>query len=193
MNTRTLKVTVVGTGSDGYSVHTGPGGLILGGSARITNSDVFVNGTVTMTGAAQIGTSSQPVDVRVAHQVCPTTTDPGPSYPQVCTTGQPISLQWSTFIYGSVCATNQTSYGPNPAKNIQQGSGGQGLMLGCVAPPVSTPSYDRTAHINNITTTGAGNNNTYTCQSGPFLRTWPGNLRLTGKKKKKKRRCWWKL
>jgi len=180
ISTRKVKVTVVGTTSEGYSVHSGPGGLILGGSANITNSDVFVGGTITMTGAARIGTSSQPLDVNVAHQACPTGNNPGPTYPVVCTSGQPISLQWSTYIYGNVCATNQTSYGPNPSKNILPGNGGQGLMLGCIAPPVSPPTYDRAAHIAAMTTTGAGNSNTYVCNNWPFTRTWPANLKLTG-------------
>lgn len=180
LSTRKVKVTVVGTTSEGYSVHSGPGGLILGGSANITNSDVFVGGTITMTGAARIGTNSQPLDVNVAHQACPTGNNPGPTYPVVCSSGQPISLQYSTFIYGNVCATGQTSYGPNPGKNILPGNGGSGLMLGCTAPTTAPPTYDRAAHIAAVTTTGAGNDNTYVCNNWPFTRTWPANLRLTG-------------
>ncbi|HJQ09371.1 MAG TPA: hypothetical protein VJ836_07895 [Candidatus Saccharimonadales bacterium] len=178
VSTRIVKVTVVGTESEGYSVMSGPGGLILGGSANITNSDVYVNGTITLTGAARIGTNSQPLSVNVANQACPTGASPGPTYPQVCSSGQPISMEWSTNIYGSVCATGQTSTGPN--NNIKPGVGGQGLIAGCVAPPVSQPSYDRAAHIASMTTTAAGNSNTYTCQSWPFNRTWPDGLRLNG-------------
>lgn len=180
ISTRKIKVTVVGTTSEGYSVHTGPGGLTLGGSANITNSEVYVGGTITMTGAARIGTNSQPLDVNVAHQACPTGNNPGPTYPTVCSSGQPISLQYSTFIYGNVCATGQTNYGPNPIKNIQPGNGGQGLMLGCIAPTATPPTYDRAAHIARMTTTAAGNSNTYVCNSWPFTRNWPANLRLTG-------------
>jgi hypothetical protein len=180
ISTRTLKVTVVGTTSGGYSVYTGPGGLILGGSANITNSDVYVNGKITMTGAARIGTHSQPLNVNVANLACPTGTNPGPTYPQLCTTTEPISLTNSTFIYGSVCATGQTSTGPNPSGNIQGGSTGQGLIVGCTAPVVSSPTYDRNAHIAAVTTTGAGNSNTYVCNNWPFTRNWPANLRLTG-------------
>lgn len=177
ISSRTVKVTVVGTGSEGYSVHTGPGGLILSGSANITNSDVFVNGTLSLSGAAKIGTHNQPVKVDVANQACPTSG--GATYPQVCTT-QPISLAWSTNIYGTVCATNQTSYGPNPARNILPGVSGEGLKIGCVAPPVEQPSFDKASYIAGMTTTGAGNSNAYTCQSWPFDRNWPAKLRLTG-------------
>lgn len=184
VNTRKIKVTVVGTGSEGYSVHTGPGGLILGGSASITNSDVYVNGTLQMSGAAKIGTPSQPVDVRVAHQACPSGNNPGPTYPQTCTTGQPIALQWSTHIYGSVCATGQTYYGPDPAGNILPGNGGQGLMLGCVAPPVSPPTYDRAAHVGRMAVNANPNDVNYNCTQwrnpDGFTRTWPADIRLNG-------------
>lgn len=180
---RQVKVTVVGTSSPGYSVHSGPGGLLLGGSAAITNSSVYVNGGITMSGAAKIGSYSQPLTVNVANQLCPTGNNPGPTYPRVCTTGQPISTAWSTNIYGTVCATGQTSNNNgsgNPSGNILPGSTGSGLMLGCIAPPVDPPTYNRAAHIAGVTTTAAGNSNTYTCQSWPFDRTWPNGLRLNG-------------
>lgn len=182
-STKIVKVTVVGTSSEGYSVHTGPGGLILGGSANITNSDVYVNGGITMTGAAKIGTAAFPLNVNVANQMCPTGNNPGATYPTVCSTGQPISTAYSTNIYGSVCATGQTSNhngSTNPNGNILPGNGGAGLKLGCVAPPVTPPTYDKAAHVASMTTTAASNSNTYTCQSWPFDRTWPANLRLNG-------------
>ncbi len=180
INTRTVKVTVVGTQSEGYSVYTGPGGLILGGSAKITNSDVYVNGTITLNGASSIGTASQPLKVYAANYVCPTSG--GPTYPQVCTTTQPISLAYSTNIYGTVCATNQTSTGPN--NNIQGGSTGQGLVLGCTAPQVSTPTYDRQAQINAVTTTKPSSDSDIDCtkwrSADKFARTWSANLKITG-------------
>lgn len=183
ISTRIAKVTIVGTGSTGYAVHTGPGGLILGGSANITNTDVFVNGGITMTGASKIGTYSQPLNVDVANQVCPTGNNPGPTYPQVCTNSQPISTAWSTTIYGSVCATGQTSNNypsNNPSGNILPGSTGQGLKPGCTAAPVTPPSYNKAGHIAGVTTTGSGNSNTYVCKNWPFSRSWPSNLKLTG-------------
>lgn len=183
VSTQMIRVTIVGTGSEGYSVHTGPGGLILGGSANITNSDVFVNGTITLTGSSKIGTPSQPLNVNVAHQSCPTGNNPGPSYPTICTSGQPISTAWSTAIYGTVCATNQTSNNypsGNPNGNILPGSTGEGLKIGCASDPVTAPSYNRLAHIASVTNTGSGNNNNYVCKSWPFERNWPANLKLTG-------------
>lgn len=174
VSTRRIKVTIVGTNSEGYSVFTGPGGLNLSGSANITNSDVYVNGKIALSGSAKIGTSSQPLNVNVAHSACPPGTNPGPTYPQVCTTGQPISFSGSSKIYGSVCATGQTN-----SSNILTGSGGQGLISGCVAPPVSTPTYDRSAHIAAVTTTGSASNSLYECK-GSSTKTWPSNLKLTG-------------
>lgn len=179
-STRTIKATAVGTGSPGASVYTGPGGLILGGSANITNSNVFVNGYIDLNGASKIGTNSQPVDVNVAHYSCPPGANPGPTYPQVCSSGEPISMDMSTYIYGTVCATNQVSTGPRPGGNILPGDGGGGLQPGCVAPPVSTPTYDKAAHLAAVEVTGSGSDNTYVCNSWPFDRTWPENLQLNG-------------
>lgn len=182
VNKRTIRVTVVGTSSNGYSVHTGPGGLILGGSANITNSDVYVNGTISLSGASKIGTQAQPLKVYAGNFACPTGTTPGPTYPQVCSSGQPITFAQSTAIYGTVCATGQTSTGPN--NNIKTGSGGSGLVPGCVAPQVAPPTYDRAAQIAAVTTTKASSDTTIDCSSyvNPvgFVRTWPANLKITG-------------
>ncbi len=178
ISTRAIKATVVGTGSPGYSVHTGPGGLLLSGSANISNSDVYVNGYIQLSGAAKIGTHSNPVEVKVANQRCPSGNNPGPTYPSVCSIGEPISLAHSTNIFGTVCATGQVSVGPN--NNISGGSSGLGLQPGCVAPPVSPPGYNRAAHISRVTTTGSGNSNSYVCNNWPFERTWPADLSLTG-------------
>ena len=177
-STRVVQVTVVGTTSEGYSVVSGPGGLILGGSANITNSSVFVGGTITLTGAAKIGTSTKPLSVDVANKACPAGANPGATYPVVCTNSQPIALDWSTNIYGNVCATGQTTKGPN--NNIQTGNGGLGLIMGCTAPDVSPPTYNKAAHVAAVSTTAAGTSNTYVCASWPFDRTWPSNLKLTG-------------
>jgi len=176
--TSKVRVTVVGTGSSGYSVFSGPGGLILSGSANVTNSNVYVGGTISLSGASKIGTYSNPITLNVANDACPTGANPGSSYPQVCTSTQPISMAYSTNIYGTVCATGQTSTGPN--NNIQGGSGGSGLQAGCTAPSASPPSYNRQAQISAVTTTASGTSNTYVCNSYPFNRTWPGNLELTG-------------
>lgn len=178
-STRKIKVTVVGTSSEGYSVYTGPGGLILSGTANIVNSDVFVGGGITMTGTSKIGTISNPVHVDVGNMLCPTGSNPGSTYPQVCSNGnQPISMQNNTNIYGSVCATGQTSTGPN--NNIQGGNGGSGLEVGCTAPNATPPSYDKSAQVAAVTTSGAGNSSIYNCTSKQTTRTWPANLKLTG-------------
>lgn len=178
VSARTVQVTVVGTTAPGYSVMTGPGGLILTGSGNITNSSVYVNGTIRLTGAAKIGTASKPLKVDVANKACPAGSTPGDSYPSVCTSTQPIAMDWSTNIYGTVCATGQTSTGPN--NNIKPGNGGQGLLIGCTAPESIPYTYDRTAHINATTTTASATDNTYVCQNWPFDRVWPAGLRLNG-------------
>lgn len=177
--TREIKVTVVGTTSAGNGVAAGPGGLILGGSAIITNANVYVGGTLTMTGASKIGTAATPITLNDANDACPKGSNPGSTFPQVCSgSSQPISLAQSTDIYGTVCATGQTSTGPN--NNIQGGVGGSGLEAGCTAPVTATPTYNRSAQISAVTTDASGSSNTYVCNSYPFNRNWPANLELTG-------------
>lgn len=183
---RTVKVTIVGTSTPVPSVISGAGGLILNGSASVTNSDVRVNGFIDLNGSSKIGTQAQPVNVEVAHQNCPAGA-PDPTYPKYCTSGQPITMDHSTAIYGTVCARNQTSTGPN--NNIKTGDGGQGLLSNCVNDPDAPdsqplPTYDRAAHIAAVTTTGNATDINYDCSkwmSGQgFSRTWPANLQLNG-------------
>jgi len=175
---QSIKVTVAQTQSSGYSVLSGPGGLILNGSANIENSSVYVGGSITLTGATQIGSYNSPLTVDVGNDSCPTGSDPGPTYPTVCDNGtQPISLDYSTKIYGSVCATGQTSTGPN--NNIQGGSTGQGLEAGCTAPVAHPPTYNRPAQIDAVTTTASASDSQYDCSGNKSI-TWPSNLELTG-------------
>ncbi len=175
---RKVKVTVVGTASAGYSVSTGPGGLILGGSASITNSSVYVNGTITMTGTSSIGTQTNPVTVDAGNIACPKGSSPGSTYPTLCSDGnQPLSLAFSTKIWGTVCATGQTSTGPN--NNIKGGNGGLGLQVGCTAPTVSQPVYDRAGIIGGMATTASGTSGAYVCNGNKSV-TLPANVQLTG-------------
>lgn len=192
MSERTVKVSLVGTAAPAPSVYAGAGGLILGGSASINNSDVYVNGTISLTGNTHIGSATSPARVNVAYMTCPGGNNPGPSYPQVCTTGQPISIaDWSnSSIIGTVCATKQTQakFPDSPYNNngpqIRGGITGGGLIPGCVAPPLPMPTYDRAAHISRMSTSGNASDTTYDCskwvQTAGFVRTWPSNLRLNG-------------
>lgn len=189
IGTSKVRVTVVGTQSDGNSVATGPGGLTLSGSASITNSNVYVNGTIQMSGNTHIGTDSNPVNVNVANIACPAGSNPGPTYPSLCTSTQPISIpDWSgSSIIGTVCATGQTqskfpdSQWNNNDPQIRAGtgpSGGSGLVLGCEAPEVSTPFYDRAAIVNAVSTISTTSTSPYNC-NGSSTVAYPPNMRLT--------------
>ncbi len=179
--TRKIKVTMVGTSSTGYSVFSGPGGLTLNGVGAIVNSAIYTGGSITLTGAAQIGTLVTPLTVDVANNQCPQGSNPGATYPQVCTDGtQPISVGGMSHIYGTVCATGQTS-----TAGISGGlSGGSGLQPGCVAPKVSMPTYDRQAQIDAVATTGTGATGSYGCSNGVLglgaAANWPANVKITG-------------
>lgn len=187
---RRVKVTIVSTSSPGYSVQAGAGGLILRGSAAITNSQVYVNGYIELHGAARIGQENAPLDIFVANQNCPNGSNPGATYPQVCTTGQPIRISdWSSVaVIGNVCATGQTQAAfptsKSPPAQIRGGSGGAGLITGCTAPVAPMPTYDRSAHIASMTTNADPNNIDYNCSQWQsphgFVRTFPANIRLNG-------------
>lgn len=151
-----------------YSVISGAGGLFMSNSSKVVGGDVFINGEINMANSAQIGLSTKPVNVRVAHQICPSPADT--TYPRVCAVnenGQPISMSNTAHIYGQVTATNQTN-----------GSGmtNPGLVAGSV-PPEALPTYDRQAQksavTNNMTAAAAS------C-SGDTTRIWPANTKITG-------------
>lgn len=175
VDTRIIKVTVVGTSSGGYSLYGGPGGITLSGSASIYNSSVYTEGGIRLSGNALLGNPLTPVNVDAANQQCPTGNNPGPTYPQVCSNGtQPISTSGHGQIYGNVCATGQTS-----SSGISGGLGGQGLEAGCTAPTGQMPTYDRMAQINAVTTTATGASATSGC-TALTPKTWAANVKFTG-------------
>jgi hypothetical protein len=145
-----------------YSVVAGAGGLYMSNSSKIVGGDVFINGEVRLSNSAQIGLSTKAVNVSVADQICPNPADS--SYPRVCANGEfgePITINNTAHIYGTVKATNQT----NSAKMSNPG-----LTSGTVAPQV-LPTYDRAAQkaavVNNLTGAAAscsGNSTTVTLQ-----------------------------
>lgn len=164
----TVTASVRAVRSGEYSIVSGVGGLVMRNSSKIVNGSVYINGDLTMSNTSQIGLSILPVDVKVAHQTCPSPATA--TYPRVCASnenGQPITLNNSAHIYGKVEATNQTN-----------GSGmtNSGLVPGSTVPVIPLPIYDRDAQkaavANNMTGAAAG------CSVG--LKTWPANLKITG-------------
>lgn len=152
-----------------FSIISGEGGLIMSNSSKIVGGSVFINGEVSLSNTAQIGLSTNPVNVQVAHEACPD--PPDSTYPRVCASGekgQPITINGpSAHIYGTVKATNQTS---------GTGMSNPGLVAGSVSPQ-PLPTYDRNAQksavVNNMTGSAAS------C-SGNQTRTWPANTKITG-------------
>jgi len=166
----TVYVTLRPVTTGAFSIVSGEGGLTMSNSAKIVGGAVFVNGEINLSNTAQIGLSTNPVNVQVADQACPKPADS--TYPKVCTAadnaGQPIILNGpSTHIYGTVKATNQTD-GTNMSN--------PGLVAGTVSPQ-SLPSYDRAsqkaAATNNMTAAAASCSGTQTV-------TWPANTKISG-------------
>lgn len=166
-----MDIEAVTSGTGPTSVSSGVGGLILNSNAKISGGDVVVNGKITMSNNAQIGLSTNPVNVRVAHQSCPN--PPDSTYPQVCgpSSGEPISMGSTAKIYGNVQATNQVT-GTNMFN--------PGLIAGSSFAPISLPSFDRTGFKNTVNASGLTMSGTdaSTCTGGTV--SWPANVKIIG-------------
>lgn len=164
--TRNFTVEMRGVTAGNYSVVTGVGGLVMSNSSKIVGGNVYVNGSITMSNSAQIGLTTNPVNVKAAHQNCPVPA--GATYPQVCgasENGQPINFSNTAKIYGEVQATNQTDGSSMSLPGLVAGS----------PPPAALPSHDRTAQVGNVVSTYTGN---FTCNSGSH--SWPANYKING-------------
>jgi hypothetical protein len=173
-STVTLKIDLdaVTSGTGPSSVATGVGGLILNSNAKITGGDVVVNGKITLGNNAQIGLSTNSVNVRVAHQSCPI---PATSaYPQVCGSGngEPITMGTNSKIYADVRAKNQTT-GTNMLNPGLVACGGSDCN------PLTLPSYNRAAQVSAVTTTKASTDGSIACGNSE-TKSWPANLKITG-------------
>lgn len=167
--TRTIKADLRPVQSGSYSIVTGVGGLFMSNSAKIVGGDVLVNGEISMSNTAQIGLSTNPVKVEVAHQNCPVPADT--TYPRLCASGengQPITIANSAHIYGTVKANNQTN---------GAGMTNPGLTAGSVAAS-ALPTHDRAAQkaaaVNNLTGAAAS------CTTNGGTKSWPANVKITG-------------
>lgn len=174
--TKTRKYSIdirsIGSAAGTYSIVTGVGGLYMENSAKIVGGEVFVNGELDMKNSAQIGLSSNSVEVKSAHQNCPS--GGGASYPQVCSSGQPISMSNSAHIYGRVCAKNQTN--GSDMSNTGLDASCSGASAG--APdPLPLPDHDRVAQKAAVSNTINGD---YKCSSNSAVWTLPANTKITG-------------
>jgi hypothetical protein len=152
----------------GFSIVTGVGGLIMNNNSKILGGDVFINGHVTLNNSAQIGLTTSPVNLNVAHQSCPS--PPDATYPVICGSGEngePIAINHNSHIFGDVKANNQVT---------TDGMSGPGLTASSGVTPLALPDYDRDAQkaavASEITGTQAS------CSSG--AKTWPADLKING-------------
>lgn len=155
-----------------FSVISGAGGLIMSNSSKVVGGDVFVNGEITMSNSAQIGLSTKPVNVKVAHQICPKPADV--TYPRVCAAnenGQPINITSpNSYIYGEVRATNQTT-----SSNMLS----PGLIPNSTVTPEALPTYDRQLQKNAVVAANSISGAAASC-SGNTTRIWKANTKITG-------------
>jgi Tfp pilus assembly protein PilX len=152
--TKTVKVIALKTkvpitenviaGSAGFTIS---GGYIpwFGQATSMNKGSVYSRGKIRLNGTAtSIGTTTDSARVTAANLGCGTTAN----FPQQCASNDPpITLGGGSIfssgmgnIYGSVCATNQTS-----TTNIFPGPTGTGLQAGCIAPDYGMPYFDKKA------------------------------------------------
>lgn len=158
--------------SGNFSIVTGVGGLYLSNSAKVLGGDVFVNGELVMTGSSQIGLSTNPVNLKVAHQNCPAGANPGATYPRICDpaeNGQPISISNPAQIYGDVRANNQTD-GARMTSN--------GLVASSGVAAQALPIHDRAAQKAAVAINRSGSD--ASCTSSNGTKTWVANTKITG-------------
>ena len=163
-----IKVDLRAVTTGNFSLVTGVGGLYMSNSAKILGGDVHVNGEISMSNSAQIGLSSNPVNLSVAHQTCPNPADS--SYPQLCGggNGEPIDINNTAHIYGDVKANNQVSGSGMSDPGLTASSGVAALPL---------PPHDRAAQKAAIATEITGS--AASC-SGSQTKTWAANTKIVG-------------
>lgn len=164
----TVKIDLRAVAQGNYSIISGEGGLIMSNTSKVVAGDIFINGTINLSNSAQIGLSTNAVNVDVADEACPL--PPDATYPRICNAGeaaQPISINNSAHIYGTVKANNQTTGTAmtNPGLVASSGVATQAL-----------PFYDRAAQKAAVTTTITGAS--ASCSSG--TKTWAANTKITG-------------
>jgi len=165
----TIKVGLRPVRSGLYSVVTGVGGLTMSNSSKITGGDVYVNGEITMSNSSQIGLTTNPVNLFVANQTCPTPANA--TYPRLCNSGEnnnPITLNNTAHIYGAVKANYQTD---------GSGMSNTGLIASSGVSHQALPAYDRNAQKSAVTSTITAS--AASC-SGSQTRTWNANTKITG-------------
>jgi hypothetical protein len=168
-----MDIQAVTSGNGPTSVSSGVGGLILDANAKISGGDVVVNGKISLSNNSQIGLSTNPVNVRVAHQSCPNPANA--TYPLVCGTGngEPITIGNTAKIYGNVQAKNQVT-------GTNMFSPGLVACASTNCDPVTLPSFDRTGFKNTVNASGQTMTAAAasTCSGG--VANWPANVKITG-------------
>lgn len=166
--TVSIKVQLRAVSQGSYSIISGQGGLVMSNSSKIVAGDIYINGTIALSNTAQIGLTTNPVNVNVADAACPSPADA--TYPRLCNNGEgptPIAISNQAAIYGNVKANNQ----PNG-----NGMSNPGLTATSGVTPQALPTYDRAGQKAAVQTTVTGAS--ASCSSG--TKTWAANTKITG-------------
>ncbi len=161
-------------------VMAGPGGLIMRTFGHVAGGDVYVMGQIRSSEFGSIGGNSSAggsppssgagANVFAANIACGTT-----DFPKYCTGQQPVSMTGSySGVYGAVCATGQTV-----STGIVAFGGLQGLRLGCEAPTVNLPAFNKAEFVGRMTG-GTAAGSSVSCSNQWQTTTLAKNMTYTG-------------
>jgi hypothetical protein len=151
----------------------GSGNLYLSQGAGFPYGDVYIRGQLSMEQNAAIGSNTQSANVNIANMSCGNSSN----WPQVCgASNPPIKMLNATpgSIYGTVCATNQTS-----STGIYPGPSGSGLVAGCSPRVSAAPSFNKKAFTQSVSATGT-DPSVFQCSFFTSTITIPAGTRING-------------
>jgi hypothetical protein len=178
--TRKLKLIIQSSGTAGYTVQTGNGGLNMTNSASVGSGDFYINGRLTMSNSSTVGDASLVKQSRlwVAGLGCGT----GASYPSVCPGNDSTDLSVfinspQAHIYADVHSPNMTGGGSDGSTTRSRMTNG-GLIDGN-ASAIALPDNNRSTIMGRNTWTSVAASGA-DCPNGQKTKTWVAGTHFTG-------------
>jgi hypothetical protein len=151
--TRKVRLIINQAMTPDYTIMAGPGGLTLGNNVRITAGPVYVGGKLSLANGAVIGSIGTPVATYVADKACPVPANS--TFPAACTSGNSITTDINSHIYGDTHPLNNVDTPGNFTHN--------GVVDHSV-PVVTLPSVDHNTITSGLANAGAMSSQT--CSGG---------------------------
>lgn len=142
--TRKLKLVINQSLPTGFTIMSGPGGLVLGNNVRITAGPVYVGGKLSLSNNSTIGSVATPATTYVADIACPVAANS--TYPVPCASGNSITTNINSHVYGDVHVLNNVD---TPANFTNAG------VVDHNVPPINLPAADHNTLTAGLANSGA--------------------------------------